>query len=270
MAGFNGYDQIISSIVAGQCDDYWGVKVSGANTAAGVWHTTWLDSGFPGAGSAPAATPGTVYNGATNGSINFANQSPSQRYGLSVGATATQSMTLWVVDRLVAVSGLSTASTGSKTVSSSAIAGRYTSGAGVQAWLEVTTATTTTAPVVHLLSYTNQAGSTGQVGAQVTFPAAATKLGDMIQLPLQAGDSGVQAVSTLNVDTASSAGAVNLVLLKPLAAIPLVASQWNERDLVLQLAALPRIFDGANLMLMFQNTGTTAPTINFRIFSAYN
>jgi hypothetical protein len=88
-------------------------------------------------------------------------------------------------------------------------------------------------------------------------------------LPLAAGDTGVQACSTLNIDTANTAGVFNFVQLRPLVYLPIVANQWNERDLVLQIAALPRIFDGASLGCYMLASAAAAQNIWWQIRTAY-
>jgi hypothetical protein len=175
-----------------------------------------------------------------------------------------------VYDRLVGVGGLSVASTGNKTVNGVALP-RYTgaSASVVEAWLEVTTATTTTAAVVSMNNYTNQGGTGGRSGGNVTFPATATDVRTMIKLPLQAGDKGVQDCSSINVGTAASAGVVNFLLIRPLAFIPLLANIWNEKDLVLQFPSMARVFDGASLSLALLATGTTATNVYGTMKAAY-
>jgi hypothetical protein len=187
---------------------------------------------------------------------------------LTLGGVATQNCTLMLYDRLCSVSGISVASTGNKTINSGALP-RYSAAdaVNVQCWLEVTTATTTTAPVVSLNQYTNEGGTTGRAGATITFPAAATVVGSIIgPLPLQAGDLGIRSVEVgLNVATAASAGVVSVTLLRPLALLPLIANVWNEVDLVLQLNQMMRVYDGHNLALAALHTVTTATNYWFRI-----
>lgn len=257
---FATYDAIIAAIAAGQFNDFNPSKIGPAMQGAGVWHSLWTASGTPGVGAAPATTPGTQYSNAA-GSINFPAVSTLTRHGLTLGAVASQNCTLMLYDRLVAVSGISIATTGNKTISSAALL-RYaaTLAVDVQCWLEITTATTTTAAVVSLNSYTNEAGTAARAGATITFPAAATVVGSLIgPMPLQVGDLGIRSVEIgLNVATAAATGILNVVLLKPLAYLPLIANQWNERDLVQQLNALPRIYDTASLALAVLPGAVTA------------
>lgn len=272
MPGFSSYDDIISQItVNGYATDYDGFKVIATAPLANVWHSAWTDIGIPGAGSNPAATPGTVHDGtSTNnfGGITFANVSTQSRYLLSFGAVANIGCNLMLVDRLVGVSGLSTTTTGNKTVSSSALPTRYSTGAGVQAWLECTTLMTGTVPHITLNSYTNQANTAAQSGGALTLPGL-MKVGDMCAMPVQAGDSGVRAVSTINVGTNSSAGVVNLVLVKPLAYLNIPAGVWNEKDCVMQIPSLPQIYDAACLQVLYQPISGSASTIYFKIRTAY-
>lgn len=266
MAGFTSYDDLISEMTTnGKAISWEFVKTSSAPEAAGVWHTMWTAAGNPGAGSAPATTPGTSYDD-TAGSMFFADTSPDTKHLVTFGAVSTQAITLMVYDRLVAVNQ-SIATTGDKAINSTSLP-RYTSGVGVFPFVEYSVASTA-AGVYSLSSYTNQAGTGGRVGAAVTPPAAAMNVGSMIWMPIEGGDSGVRSVETLNVNTAATGATVNVVLCKPLAYVPLPANTWVERDMVLQLTALPRVYDGASLALAFAATGTTAATVWGQVRVAY-
>src|SRR5579872_4347893 len=112
--GFSSYDQLIQAITAsGQSDHYDFFKAGTAPTATAVWHTCWADPGAPAAGATPATTPGTSYS-TTAGGIGFPNVSTKTRHMLTFGASAVQNCALMVYDRLVAVSGIGTTTTGSK------------------------------------------------------------------------------------------------------------------------------------------------------------
>lgn len=277
MPGFTSRDDLINEITTNGKQDLWNFyKVApAAAEAAGVWQSLWKGVGNPGAGSNPAATPGTVYDSDSAspvaGSIRFPDRSTDQRYLLSFGAVATQNCTLMLYDRLAGVSGISTATTGAKTVNSGALT-RYSSTAATlnEVWLEVTTATTTTAPVVNLNSYTSADGTTAQTGGNVTFPAAATDRHTMIEVPLNASKQGVRSVEAgLNVGTASAAGAVNVLIIRPLARIPLLANIWNEVSFLDDTMGLPRIYDNANLGLALLASTTTATTVWGTVNCAY-
>jgi hypothetical protein len=276
MPGFASRDDIISEITTlGKVDDWSFVKTAPANGLAGVWQSLWLGAGNPATGAAPAGTPGIAYNSDqtanVNGTMWFPDRDTDQRYLLSLGAAATQNCTLMLYDRLTGVGGIALSSTGTKTANTVALP-RYsgTDAIGNEAWLEVTTATTTTAPVVNLNSYTTADGTTGQVGGSVTFPAAATVIHSMIHLPQTPGKRGVRSVEAgLNVGTAAAAGVANLIIIKPLARIPLLANVWNQVSFLDDVLTLPRIYDNAALGLALLCTTTTAVTVWGSINCAY-
>ena len=134
----------------------------------------------------------------------------------------------------------------------------------------MTTASTTTAAVVNLNSYTSADGTTAQSGGNVTLPAAATVVTAMIQMPLNAAKQGVRSVEAgLNVGTATTNGVCNVVILRPLARIPLLANVWNEISFLDDTMGLPRIFDNAALGLALLASTTTATTVWGTINCAY-
>jgi hypothetical protein len=273
MAGFVDYDDMINKLtVSGKLYEWDLFKISPATThGAGVWQTLWKAVGTPGAGADPATTPGVAHDD-TAGGIIWPDQASDKKVIVSFGALSMNAGSLMLYDRLCSVGGISLASTGNKTINSAALP-RYSgaAAANVQAWLEVTTATTVTAPVVSLNSYTNEAGTTGRAGGTLTFPAAATNQYSLIgPLPLQAGDKGVRSVEVgLNVGTAASAGVCNLVLLRQLASVQLSPYLWSTRDLIKQTPSRPRIFDGATLGLAFAATTGTGASVWGKVRVAY-
>ena len=92
-------------------------------------------------------------------------------------------------------------------------------GVGLQIWIEQVTAATLNQAVN--VTYTNQAGTTTQTTGAVGIGAAPT-VGRCWQLPLAAGDSGVQRINNV-VGSTASAGTFNVLVLRPL---------WSGRVLV--------------------------------------
>lgn len=249
---FTSYDAMINAMTLGQTYPYDFYKIAGSASqgTAGLWQTLWTATGTPGAGAAPAGTPGAAMADTAGGMLFPAPGGSQNKFMVTFGGTANQNAVLLVSDRLCGVGAVTTASTGSKTVSSATLT-RYsgnTTALNNEVWLEETTASTTTAAIVRLDSYTSGDGTAAQdaVGT-LTTPAAATVITWTGKFPLKAGKSGVQAISTMNVGTASTAGVVNVVISRPLAYLPIISSTWNERDMVLQLTSLPQIFDAATL-----------------------
>jgi hypothetical protein len=277
MPGFTSRDELINELSVNGKADLWNFyKVAAqAAEAAGVWQTMWKGVGNPGAGADPATTPGTVFASDTTtplaGSMYFADRDPDLRSLLSFGAVANQNCTLMLYDRLAGVSGISGVGTGNKTINSGALT-RYSGAAATlnEVWLEVTTASTTTAAVMNLSAYTAADGTTGNTGGSVTWPAAATDVGTMIQMPLSASKQGVRSVEVgLNVGTATTAAVFNVLIIRPLARLPLVANQWNEVSLLDDIMSLPRIFDNAALGLAILASGAVTTTVWGSINCAY-
>lgn len=83
---------------------------------------------------------------------------------------------------------------------------------GTQIWIETVTAFTGNMSIA--VTYTNQDGTAGRTTGTVATGVAPT-LGRMIQLPLQAGDSGVQKIESVTA-TVATVGTFNVLVLRPL------------------------------------------------------
>jgi hypothetical protein len=129
-----------------------------------------------------------------------------------------------------------------------------------------------------VMDYSNQAGTERrQLGATVVMTAsdvvahvphsgvAAGKYGPY--LPLQAGDYGIRSVQSFQFSAAQATAqaAVDLLLVKPITSIPITTAYVAaERDLMNQLPSLPRIRDGACLMLLVFVGGVIAAGSQFQ------
>lgn len=93
-------------------------------------------------------------------------------------------------------------------------------GKGNEIWIEVSTAFATGNAWTIQVTYTNDQGTTGRTSiVSPALAAAALTIGKMFQLSLQAGDTGVQTIESVivtNPVTAMTAGAVNVLILRPL------------------------------------------------------
>ena len=256
MAGFTSRDGIINAITTLERQETRNFfKVASASTLGGLtWQSLLAMPGSPGATSLVGSiSPGVVHDSdavsSLAGSMFFGDQSPLSRYLLSFGGVSSAVCTLMLYDRLATVSSVSIATTGSKTVSSNPLA-RY---AGTQstlneAWLEVTT--TGTVAGNGTMVYVDGGGTPQTTTSTWGLLAAATPVSTMIQIPLlSTAVPGVRSVSSLNVTVASTGHTVNLVILRPLARIPLGAGLWNEVSFLDDPMGLPRIYDGATLCL---------------------
>lgn len=275
MPGFSSYDDLILEQTTNSKSYRWDFyKAGGTAPAAGIWYSLARLGGVPGAvtdGAAGSGTPGAGGTALTNasGTIFTANVASDVRAAIHIEANSATALNLMIYDRLVHVSGVANNSTGTKNVGSAALP-RYTSGNGVQVWLEYTTAGTTTASIVSMDSYTDNDGNTGQAGGTITAPATAMVLNSMFgPLPLAAGDLGVRSVETINVATASTNGVTQVVLMRPIATLYVPANTMAEKDLVLQYASIPVLPDGSSLCLMYRATATTAVNLYGSITMAW-
>lgn len=124
---------------------------------------------------------------------------------------------------------------------------------GTQIWIEVSTAFVTGTAWQVQVTYTNQSGVAGRAGVILPATAAAgLTLGRMYQLGLQAGDSGVQKIESVivtNGGTAMTAGAFNVLVLRPL---------WTGRVKIandgdvhgIDKTGMPVVFDTSALVMM--------------------
>ncbi len=239
----------------------------GAIFASGWYMSQWYQPGTPGAGTDPSAGSGTPGAGGTartgaSGSIEFDDQSSDIKYLFGFEGqllhTSTIQGQLLLLDRLVDVASISLSSTGDKNVNSVALPTRASDGVGVEIFLEVSTSTTVTAPIV-VVNYTDTTNATVSTPS-FTFPAAATPQRAFLRIPWAAAGLGAKSVQTVSVNTAASAGACTVVLAKVIAELPVMSTAWNYRDMSKDHPHLPRIHDGASLMLAYQTANTPTPT----------
>lgn len=80
-----------------------------------------------------------------------------------------------------------------------------------QLWLEAITVFTGNLTIT--VTYTNQAGTPGRTAYLST--GTALTIGRMMQIPLQAGDSGIQTITNVT-GTVATAGTFNVLVLRPL------------------------------------------------------
>lgn len=260
MPGFTSYDDLMTETTTnGKLAQRPFIKTSQAPEVAGQVVTLWKAAGFPGPGADAGGTPGIAYS-STAGGIVLQNEASDYKYLLRAEVTASQSCNLILLDRLVSVSGLSIAGTGNQTVNSTALT-RYTDGVGVEILIELTTATTAGTAQISVNSYTDSADNTGNAGGTVTFAATAQNLDSAWFMPLATGDVGVKAISTINVGVAGTSGVVAVTLVKRLAQIPLIANVGTVIDFTRGYPGMPRLFDGATLMMAIVASGTTATTV---------
>lgn len=230
---------------------------SGARTTiANDWFQTLDLAGQPGAGTlAGGVAAGTKPTDATSGYptiTNFAGGAIG--YLTRVAFAGTALLRIGLFDRLMLAGTYGANATTTITATygdrlPGNVSGSGGDATGIQLWLECVTAGTLGTITI---TYTNSAG-TGSRTTAIT-PAALT-VGRNIQFTLQAGDTGVQSVQSVQVASYTS-GTYNLSVLRPL---------WTNRVPLANFAdvhdftrtGMPQVFDSSALLVMV-NTDSTS------------
>jgi len=271
MPGFSTYDQIINALTTGKGQLLFFNKASITSVVAFLYRL-WNAAGNPPAGSDPTGLVGAACTKALTGALPFNNPtSPATLHMLSLGVGGPTMGVLIIYDRLWHVGGISLTSTTTQTFTGVQAPTRHANGVGNKLALEITTATTGTSAVTITVTYTNTNDVTGRQ-ATLTTPAAAQPVNRVHLFNLQAGDVGVKSVQSIILSASMTAGVANLIMFNDaeLAAVPWIANQWTERDLVLQMSNLPRVLDDACLAFMILPSGTSTGLLFGRLQLAEN
>lgn len=278
MAGFADFDAYLNAETVSQYGQDLGFQKNTAlTTVAATYVTLWAAPGIPTTGvytgSADTAVQATS---STTGAVYVANATSPRKLFLTAieafAATASMTGTLIVLDRLLYYPGIDHA-TASHPLTNGVALSRYTTGRGVMAFLEITTALGVTARNV-TLTYTDQGGTAGNASATiaVTASAVAQQLGhSQLYIPLAAGDYGIRSVQTVTFSGTNS-GISCLVLAKELARFPIGAAfQATTLDLIRSGKGIQQITDNACLMFLFLPAAAVAnPTFQGNIHACEN
>ena len=247
-------------------------KTASVTTVAAQRSTQFPQAGNPGAGTAAFTTAltGVVPTDATAGfpAINAFGGSATGcltrvQYACYVAARLELWDCLWGIN----VPTTPAAPTTYTIAGASSYLGRCPSGHGdgVRIFLWATTAVAANAVTI-TVTYTNSAGTAGRsTGASGSLSGLIA--GRWIELPLQAGDSGVDSVQTVVVGgTAAATGAINVTLVRPLwsGRVPLA----NAGDInALDKTGMPVVYADSALMLTTVPDSTAAgiPDLNIEI-----
>lgn len=243
-------------------------KITARTTVANRWFTLHDLDGNPGKTSALAV--GNTANGAvpTDATAGFPTITFSTGTGYlsSVDFGSTVSCRLAIYDRLFHA-GAYNFNDAITLAAQPSFASRVPSAnyAGLELWVECVTAFTGTPSIA--VTYTDQAGNAGHTTGTVSMGAALT-VGSMIQLPLAAGDTGLQKVESVTA-TVASAGTFNVVVARHL---------WSGRVAFgnsgdshgMDRTAMPQLFGDSALAVMVNPDGASsgAPDLLLGIASA--
>lgn len=139
---------------------------------------------------------------------------------------------------------------------------RYTNGAGVNAIFFNSNATALGAGTPNLsLGYTNSSqtasratptvlpiGKTAASNSHILYTGATGTGKYNYMMPLQAGDSGIAEINTIQNSTSYVSGEYTVALVKEIARFPLsTLGLASERNFLFEYPSMPRIYDGAAL-----------------------
>lgn len=274
MAGFTSQDDMINQISTNgkfyRADWQKSTMPTTAQTA-GLWYSLLAGGGNPSANT----ILGTGTNLAFQALTYTTTGGGGIQHGGSVGggsgfkvllnaaaqtaAATTAPCVLMLVDMLGFYPITTVTTITAQTLNNTVTLPRYTTGAGVQAFMVPSTVMGAATPNLSL-TYTNSAGTASRA-TPVTLPIgnSAAPVGSIVYsgtgsgkfgpfMPLALGDSGIRSVQQVTISSSYVSGVLNLVLCKPLMTLPITTlGVTAERDLVNQFMSMPAIYDGACL-----------------------
>lgn len=267
--------EIVNAELNGAVRQYGWRKTPSQTTTAGLWFDLSMSSGNPLPKYWFDATPLTAkaaYQSTDGGLFHGADVSPSVKYLRRVTAlTATSTalpLTMMLCDYLLYYPSIDEGSTDPQSLTNSVTLPRFTTGSGVQ--ILAITVGTRTATATFNVTYTNSAGVAGRTSQTVTLntavvgtvatAATATQYSGNPFIGLQAGDSGVRSIETVNMLSISD-GLFSLLLVKPIATTMIRGIDAPvEKDFLLTQEQAPIIQDNAYLNFLVLPQGTLAAT----------
>jgi len=251
-------------------------KVGATSEAAGLFHTLTGSAGMPGAWV--PGTPGlngdhvacnSTADATIAGSPYLPTPATGNYYLTSATAGATVASVPFIYDLLWYNTGLVVTTTTAQNITTGTINARdqegATNGEGIFLALHVTTATTNASAVTTITaSYTDSDGNAGNTATIPSFPATAA-LGTFVPFLLAAGDRGVRSVENITLGTTLTAGAVSVVLFRPLAYIPSpLANVGGTISVVNANPTGTKLWNGTCLVMGYLASATTANTVSIQ------
>ena len=259
------------------------VKTSARTTVASIPFSMFDLAGQPGAGALAGTATGTATPILQTPSV-AGGGFPAITFSSGVGYLSRVEFNNSVLSRLAIFDCLSKSnygySAGTTTITTPLDASSrlpdYSApngGYGCEIWIEVTTAFVTGTAWQVQVTYKNQNGNTATSIISAAQAAAGLTLGKMFQMALASGDSGVQALLSVivtNGGTAMTAGAFNVLIMRPLwtSGRVNVANQGDIHDML--KTGLPQVYNTSALFVQViaDSTSTGTPEINMEIAAA--
>ena len=241
-------------------------KTAAVTSVALIWSSVFAAAGNPGAGTLAIGNTanGLVPTDATAGYpiINAFGGSSTGYLGRAAFSNSVLSR-IRLYDRVFAA-GAYAFNAATTLTSQPSYAGRMPGSLynGTEIWIETVTAFTLNLSVA--VTYTNQDGTTGRTTGTVATGAALI-VGRCLQLPLQAGDSGVQKIESVT-GTVASAGTFNVMVLRPLDSERIaVANEQKTHDFL--ATGMPQVYADSALysLVNADSTSTGLPDCEFDV-----
>jgi len=273
--GVANMKQLVEADLKGQSKEYFWRKTSSQTTTAKVWYDLAVSPGNPKAklwfDSAPyVAVP--ISHTADGGIFHGKGVTPATKFlrKLTVfnPVVTALPMTMILCDYLLYYPSIDDSELDPQEMDNTLPLPRYTDGEGVQ-MMAVSLASRVGGAIAQV-SYTNSDGVAGRTATFIegTSTAIGAILGaditsDSAQLPwigLQSGDRGVRSVQSVTM-LSGDVGFFAIVLVKPLTQVCLRGIDAPvEKDILLDSADLPIVYDDAFLNYICQPQGTLATT----------
>lgn len=265
MSDFTGLD---SYIAAPKQKVSWS-RTATRTTIAGAWFSVFDLAGQPGAGvlAGTSTASGVVPTDATAGcpAVNAFGAGATGRIGkVEFGSSVACRIALF---DLLWKGGAYPFNANQALSSQPSFAGRVPGAdyKGIELWVEQVTAATGNQAVN--VTYTDQDGNAGNSTGAVGIGAAPT-LGRCWQLPLAAGDAGVQLVTNV-AGTVASAGTFNVLVLRPLWSGRVKIANDGDVHGILE-TGMPQVFADSALyaMVAADSTSSGVPEMSIEIANA--
>ena len=242
------------------------IHKSSLSSTVGDWSDGWAGAGFP----APASidpgntTSGVVPTNATTGAMKifpFSGIGYITAVNLGTGVNLSHVV---LYDRLFHAGafqdqngGPGTYTLSSQPSYSSRVPGG-TDYTGLQLWAEASTSFNSSAATI-TVTYTDQSGNTGHTTGAITVTFGGTNiLGMARQLPLAAGDCGVQKIESVLVTTVGNNGSkINVMVVRPLWSGQVRLSN-TSRLFPLDEIGMPQIWQDSCLNVMIKEVGAAS------------
>lgn len=243
------------------------VNKASVTSVAGRTTSVWSAVGQPGVGSVTLgqAAAGAVPLDSDTGFLGVTNPGSGNSYLGGVRGISAATGLIAIFDVLwIWGSGGSgwavTTTTAQSTTAPAALTRPDANGTNTEAWLWIL-ATMGAGAATPVLSYTNSAGTASRTTTALSpLYAAASIIGSMYNLPLQAGDNGVKTVQSLTLTTSMTSGTAAIIIARRVAELPCTANVGFTYD-ALDLG-MPQIYNDAAMMVaMVPNSTVTGPTV---------